>query len=402
MLAWLPDEPALYDKLTAWEYLEFIAGLWGVDAKTAAPRAEELLKFLGLWDNRDERTEGFSRGMKQKTALAGALIHDPKLLMLDEPLTGLDAAVARQVKDLLQQRAKRRRLRHPHHPHSRCRRACRRSHRHHSARQALGGRHARRVARPGRGRSNATLGGRLSATCRRARRSRGDLMFGPGGVLFLLRHEMLLTWRNFRASGKGRNVRRAHLLYRDWSRCLGFGGYWARADFCRSSTPHPDADHAWRHRRRASRSCFTLMLVAGADADHRVALSARRSRSLARVAACRPGASCIVRMSAIAINVGLFYLILSAAVFVWLPILRRLGLDAALRPACCCSRFSRPALRLVLARLLFAAIGPKNTRMVAQILASLIGAASSSHRKCRACSEDESRAQAMRQIVRRA
>jgi ABC-2 type transport system ATP-binding protein len=106
LLAWLPDEPALYDKLTAWEYLEFIAGLWGVDALTAAPRAEQLLKFLSLWDNRDERTEGFSRGMKQKTALAGALIHDPKLLMLDEPLTGLDAAVARQVKDLLQQRAK--------------------------------------------------------------------------------------------------------------------------------------------------------------------------------------------------------------------------------------------------------------------------------------------------------
>lgn len=106
ILAWLPDEPALYDKLTAWEYLEFIAGLWGVDAKTARGRAEELLKFLGLWDNRNERTEGFSRGMKQKTALAGALIHDPKLLMLDEPLTGLDAGVARQVKDLLQQRVR--------------------------------------------------------------------------------------------------------------------------------------------------------------------------------------------------------------------------------------------------------------------------------------------------------
>jgi ABC-2 type transport system ATP-binding protein len=106
MLAWLPDEPALYDKLTAWEYLEFIAGLWGVGAKEAAPRAEDLLKFLDLWDNRNERTEGFSRGMKQKTALAGALIHDPKLLMLDEPLTGLDAAIARQVKDLLQTRAR--------------------------------------------------------------------------------------------------------------------------------------------------------------------------------------------------------------------------------------------------------------------------------------------------------
>ncbi len=105
-IAWLPDEPMLYDKLSAWEYLEFVAGLWGVDLKTARMRAEELLRLLDLWDNRDERTEGFSRGMKQKTALAGALIHDPKLLMLDEPLTGLDAAVARQVKDLLQQRAR--------------------------------------------------------------------------------------------------------------------------------------------------------------------------------------------------------------------------------------------------------------------------------------------------------
>jgi ABC-2 type transport system ATP-binding protein len=104
--AWQPDEPALYDKLTAWEYLEFISGLWNVELKVARQRAEELLKFLDLWDNRNERCEGFSRGMKQKTALAGALIHDPKLLMLDEPLTGLDAAIARQVKDLLQQRAK--------------------------------------------------------------------------------------------------------------------------------------------------------------------------------------------------------------------------------------------------------------------------------------------------------
>jgi ABC-2 type transport system ATP-binding protein len=105
-IAWLPDEPMLYDKLTAWEYLEFVAGLWGVDVNTTRARAEELLRFLDLWDNRNERTEGFSRGMKQKTALAGALIHDPKLLMLDEPLTGLDAAIARQVKDLLQQRVR--------------------------------------------------------------------------------------------------------------------------------------------------------------------------------------------------------------------------------------------------------------------------------------------------------
>ena len=106
LIAWAPDEPMLYDRLTPMEYLEFVAGLWGVEAAVALPKAEELLKWLGLWDNRGERCEGFSRGMKQKTALAGALIHDPKLLILDEPLTGLDAAVASQVKDLLQERVK--------------------------------------------------------------------------------------------------------------------------------------------------------------------------------------------------------------------------------------------------------------------------------------------------------
>lgn len=106
LVAWLPDEPMLYDKLTPLEYLEFVAGLWAVDGKTARARAEELLKLLGLWDQRNQRCEGFSRGMKQKAALAGALIHDPKLMILDEPLTGLDAAVARQVKDLLSARVR--------------------------------------------------------------------------------------------------------------------------------------------------------------------------------------------------------------------------------------------------------------------------------------------------------
>ncbi len=103
-IAWLPDEPMLYDKLTAWEYLEFVAGLWGVSAKLAAARGETLLKRLELWDQRNQRCEGFSRGMKQKAVLAGALIHEPQLLMLDEPLTGLDAAIARQVKDILRER----------------------------------------------------------------------------------------------------------------------------------------------------------------------------------------------------------------------------------------------------------------------------------------------------------
>jgi ABC-2 type transport system ATP-binding protein len=105
-VSWLPDEPMVYDKLTALEYLAFVAGLWGVDPEVARGRAETLLRWLDLWEQRDQRCEAFSRGMKQKTALAGALIHDPRLLILDEPLTGLDAAAARQVKDLLQQRVR--------------------------------------------------------------------------------------------------------------------------------------------------------------------------------------------------------------------------------------------------------------------------------------------------------
>jgi ABC-2 type transport system ATP-binding protein len=106
IVAWLPDEPMLYDKLTPLEHLEFVAGLWSVDPTVAQKRAEDLLQLLELSENRDQRCESFSRGMKQKTALACALIHEPKLLILDEPLTGLDAAVARQVKDLLQHRVR--------------------------------------------------------------------------------------------------------------------------------------------------------------------------------------------------------------------------------------------------------------------------------------------------------
>jgi ABC-2 type transport system ATP-binding protein len=106
LIAWLPDEPLLYDKLTVAEYLEFIAGLWRMDPKQAERNARELLERLDLWVHRGDRCEGFSRGMKQKAALAGALIHEPQLLILDEPLTGLDAAIARQVKDLLLERAR--------------------------------------------------------------------------------------------------------------------------------------------------------------------------------------------------------------------------------------------------------------------------------------------------------
>jgi ABC-2 type transport system ATP-binding protein len=100
-LAYVPDDPLLYGKLRPLEYLEFVASLWSLPGTTAQPRAVELLQNLGLWEKRDAYIETFSRGLKQKMALAGALVHSPTVMLLDEPLTGLDALAARHVKDLL-------------------------------------------------------------------------------------------------------------------------------------------------------------------------------------------------------------------------------------------------------------------------------------------------------------
>jgi ABC-2 type transport system ATP-binding protein len=106
VMAWVSDEPMIYDKLTPLEYLEFVAGLWGIEPSTSQPAARQLLASLGLEPHRNERCEGFSKGMRQKVALAGALIHDPRLIILDEPLTGLDAVSARHVKGLLGDRVR--------------------------------------------------------------------------------------------------------------------------------------------------------------------------------------------------------------------------------------------------------------------------------------------------------
>jgi ABC-2 type transport system ATP-binding protein len=105
-MAWVSDEPMIYDKLTPLEYLEFVAGLWGIDSVLAQRRALELIGWLGLGAQAHNRCEGFSKGMRQKVALAGALVHDPRLIILDEPLTGLDAASARDVKNVLRERVR--------------------------------------------------------------------------------------------------------------------------------------------------------------------------------------------------------------------------------------------------------------------------------------------------------
>src|SRR3954467_11537213 len=106
MMAWVSDEPMTYDKLTPLEYLEFVAGLWGIDPVVSEPAAHDLLVSLGLQPYLNEPCEGFSKGMRQKVALAGARVHAPRLMVLDDPLTGLDAVSARHVKGLLNDRVR--------------------------------------------------------------------------------------------------------------------------------------------------------------------------------------------------------------------------------------------------------------------------------------------------------
>jgi ABC-2 type transport system ATP-binding protein len=103
-VAWLSDEPMIYDKLTPIEYLHFVAGLWAVESGLAEARARDLIGWLGLEAHAHDRCERLSKGTRQKVALAGALVHEPRLIILDEPFTGLDAGSARLVKRVLRER----------------------------------------------------------------------------------------------------------------------------------------------------------------------------------------------------------------------------------------------------------------------------------------------------------
>jgi ABC-2 type transport system ATP-binding protein len=100
-LGYVPEQPALYESLTAAEFLDVVSALHHLDPDAARQRGGELLGLLGLGDSRHLRLNAFSKGMKQKVVLAAALIHRPEVLILDEPLDGLDANSARVVKELL-------------------------------------------------------------------------------------------------------------------------------------------------------------------------------------------------------------------------------------------------------------------------------------------------------------
>jgi ABC-2 type transport system ATP-binding protein len=103
LLGYVPDQPYLPEKLTAREYIDLVAGLYQLDRRTARARGEELLRLFGLEDRGDELLGGYSHGMRQKAALTGALLHNPRAFFLDEPTVGLDPRSARLIKDILRE-----------------------------------------------------------------------------------------------------------------------------------------------------------------------------------------------------------------------------------------------------------------------------------------------------------
>lgn len=102
----VPDRPYLYEKLTGWEFLEFTAGLYGVEESVLKKVGMRYLEMFELLDWKDELLEGYSHGMKQRLIISSALLHQPKIFIIDEPMVGLDPRGVRLVKDLFTEMAR--------------------------------------------------------------------------------------------------------------------------------------------------------------------------------------------------------------------------------------------------------------------------------------------------------
>ena len=105
-ISYIPDEPYLYEKLSGREFLEFVGSMYRMERKNIEKEVVGLSECLGLGDFIDDLSEQYSHGMKQRVVIASALLHDPKVIVVDEPMVGLDPKSARVVKDLLSSLAK--------------------------------------------------------------------------------------------------------------------------------------------------------------------------------------------------------------------------------------------------------------------------------------------------------
>ena len=104
-LAYVPDFPFLYDKLTAWEFFRFTGQMFRLDARRIEQNAEELIARFHLAEYADRPLEGLSHGTRQRIAIVSALLHEPEVFVIDEPMVGLDPQHARVVKDVLKERS---------------------------------------------------------------------------------------------------------------------------------------------------------------------------------------------------------------------------------------------------------------------------------------------------------
>jgi len=105
LIGYIPDRPYLYERLTGDEFLSFVGGVFGMSDEEIATRGAELLAFFGLGNFGGELVEGFSHGMKQRLTLAAAMLHRPRLLVVDEPMVGLDPAGAKLIKRVFREMA---------------------------------------------------------------------------------------------------------------------------------------------------------------------------------------------------------------------------------------------------------------------------------------------------------